>query len=200
MLTRTTVPAQAAPTRAIPGQEALGSVLRHCASAGGHLNPLALSPSVHGYRTVLMSGRDHETLEGKMFTEQIWTNIEAQKRNREWIAALRSGSYRQGQGKLRTLNSESALSDTKDKFCCLGVACNLYDSSRWRFFSPDVVTYMHEAGILPNEVMNAYCLKDNDGGNGDDDHTTSLAARNDYGATFEQIADIIEKELNKALA
>jgi hypothetical protein len=34
-----------------------------------------------------------------------------------WIAALRSGEYKQGCDVLRTLN---------DEFCCLGVLCDLY--------------------------------------------------------------------------
>ena len=34
----------------------------------------------------------------------------------EWVEALRSGEYKQGGGKLRN----------GDKFCCLGVACDLY--------------------------------------------------------------------------
>jgi hypothetical protein len=34
----------------------------------------------------------------------------------EWIEALESGEYRQGRGSLRTYD---------DKYCCLGVACDL---------------------------------------------------------------------------
>lgn len=40
---------------------------------------------------------------------------------RAWTAELRSGRYKQGQGKL-THTSE----DQKDADCCLGVACKLY--------------------------------------------------------------------------
>lgn len=40
----------------------------------------------------------------------------------KWLAALRSGEYTQGRDRLRTLNSE---------FCCLGVACDIADSSQW---------------------------------------------------------------------
>lgn len=45
-------------------------------------------------------------------------NIEFVKK---WIAALRSGRYEQGTGALRTGNN----------FCCLGVACDVHDPSRW---------------------------------------------------------------------
>ena len=40
-----------------------------------------------------------------------------------WIQALRDGEYRQNNGCLRSKN---------DEFCCLGVACNVYDPSGWR--------------------------------------------------------------------
>lgn len=38
-----------------------------------------------------------------------------------WINALRSGKYKQG---------ISALRDKDNKFCCLGVLCDLYDKDR----------------------------------------------------------------------
>lgn len=37
-------------------------------------------------------------------------------RIRKWIAALRSGTYKQGMGQLKN----------GDAYCCLGVACDLY--------------------------------------------------------------------------
>lgn len=39
-----------------------------------------------------------------------------------WIAALLSGKYEQGKACLRTADN---------KFCCLGVACDVIDSSSW---------------------------------------------------------------------
>jgi hypothetical protein len=39
------------------------------------------------------------------------------KNMRKWIKALRSGEYKQGCGALRP---------SKDKFCCLGVLCDVY--------------------------------------------------------------------------
>ncbi len=45
----------------------------------------------------------------------------------KWIAALRSGQYDQTQGRLR-----SPLTDEYNKFCCLGVACDVYDSGGWK--------------------------------------------------------------------
>jgi len=46
----------------------------------------------------------------------------ARQNLQQWIAALRSGQYNQAKGNLRA---------DKRQFCCLGVACHLYDSSRW---------------------------------------------------------------------
>lgn len=40
----------------------------------------------------------------------------------KWIAALRSGQYKQGQKCLRTAD---------DCFCCLGVLCDLIDNTGW---------------------------------------------------------------------
>ena len=39
----------------------------------------------------------------------------------KWVAALRSGKYKQGRGALRK----------GDTFCCLGVACDLIDKDGW---------------------------------------------------------------------
>lgn len=39
----------------------------------------------------------------------------------KWVSALRSGKYEQGKSRLRC----------GCKFCCLGVACDLYDPTRW---------------------------------------------------------------------
>lgn len=39
---------------------------------------------------------------------------------KKWVKALRSGEYEQGQNKLLERTNEG------DKFCCLGVLCNIY--------------------------------------------------------------------------
>jgi hypothetical protein len=40
----------------------------------------------------------------------------------KWLEALRSGKYKQGQAVLRT---------SADRFCCLGVLCDIVDPSGW---------------------------------------------------------------------
>lgn len=57
-----------------------------------------------------------------VFTPTIATDLEAQKRVRKWIRALRSGKYKQAEGVLR--NNHNA-------FCCLGVACDISAPGDW---------------------------------------------------------------------
>lgn len=40
---------------------------------------------------------------------------------KKWLAALRSGEYKQGKNKLRD----------GDRFCCIGVLCDIVDDSHW---------------------------------------------------------------------
>ena len=40
----------------------------------------------------------------------------------KWVAALRSGKYKQGIGYLRS---------TSDEYCCLGVLCDMSNSDTW---------------------------------------------------------------------
>lgn len=46
----------------------------------------------------------------------------------KWIEALTSGQYAQGEGKLHIM----AMDDEPDKYCCLGVLCDVYDPSGWK--------------------------------------------------------------------
>lgn len=44
----------------------------------------------------------------------------------QWLPALRSGEYRQVTQRLRGPRDSTILG-----YCCLGVACNLYDPTKW---------------------------------------------------------------------
>jgi hypothetical protein len=100
---------------------------------------------------------------------------------KKWVAALRSGEYKQAQSQLKT----------EIGHCCLGVACELakqagvisdYKSSEW---------------FLPVTVRNWLGLATHGGTyqeSEDTDLDMSLARKNDRGATFSEIADIIESE------
>lgn len=106
------------------------------------------------------------------------------KENREaWVKALRSGDYEQGQGKLHQ----------NDRWCCLGVACDL--AFKAGVLSQPIVSrmgifrYDGDDNYLPTVVqawlgVTMHAVKTEGG--------SCLAARNDEGATFAEIADLIE--------
>jgi hypothetical protein len=102
---------------------------------------------------------------------------------KKWVAALRSDDYEQGQKYLRVY----------DKFCCLGVLCDLVDPSRW--VSPShTVASVYDGSILglPRLVRDVTGVDEF----GTIDYATArnLAEMNDDGFSFGQIADVIEKE------
>lgn len=69
-----------------------------------------------------------------------------------WIAALESGEYEQGRGYLKT------SAEGVDKFCCLGVLCDLYSKEQdvpWSRWHAERIFSMDEATVaLPATVMN----------------------------------------------
>lgn len=103
----------------------------------------------------------------------------------QWLAALRSGEYEQGQGELR---------DAHNRFCCLGVLCDLHAKAGLGEWNDR--QYLNTPNILPEAVVQWAGLSDdvpevngmpltdlNDGINGYDLHT------------FAEIADLIEAHL-----
>ena len=107
---------------------------------------------------------------------------------KSWLAALRSGEFEQTTMEMRSGNA----------YCCLGVACELYrltyGEGHWKktdsadfYFS---IGRENTGGLLPVRVKDALGLTDI---NGHFDGS-NLARINDRGATFVEIADIIESE------
>ena len=101
----------------------------------------------------------------------------------KWLAALRSGQYRQTQSWLRR----------SDGYCCLGVACELYRQEVggfWSNASDFVVNRRSSNSHLPVEVAQWLGLIQQggmyEGG--------SLVELNDNGKSFAEIADIIESK------
>lgn len=121
----------------------------------------------------------------------------------EWVAALRSGEYKQGAGQLAYVSPNGNAS-----YCCLGVLCDLLAqqgriSQRTRIHDEgggSVYFKSHgeedeDTGVLPKGVAKLVGLGvDNPavlyGGT-----LTDLASLNDGGASFKEIADLIEREL-----
>ncbi len=105
---------------------------------------------------------------------------------KQWVTALRSGQYRQGTGQLRQ----------DDKFCCLGVLCNLHAQAHPGIAAAQKTTglYMGQLYLLPKEVVKWAGMKSDIGNytvpNGDY-HT--LAIDNDhFGKSFNDLASVIE--------
>ena len=103
----------------------------------------------------------------------------------KWVAALRSGKYKQGQGELRSRHN---------RFCCLGVLCNTVNARRWRRPMSGLEgpwLYNHQAErdalSLPAGLSRDLDLPP--------DVTDYLAEWNDEGIGFDAIADWIEAEL-----
>lgn len=117
-----------------------------------------------------------------------------------WLTALRSGEYRQGTGQLRSEKDGDLF------HCCLGVLCDLFVKEKndpnigWKIDEVfDNITFTNghdsEPATLPSSVKEwAEINEDNPliDVNGMQD---SIAAYNDDGGTFEEIAAIIEKQL-----
>ncbi|BAU40152.1 hypothetical protein [Ralstonia phage RSP15] len=125
----------------------------------------------------------------------------------KWLAALRSGEYKQGQEQLR---------DDQNNFCCLGVLCNIHAQENPDFAARQKKTtaYDGEQGLLPKVVSKwAKLDDDNPGFNmpfsvrgtrnasyGDrltfkKGESVDIAYLNDGGLNFRQIADVIEAVL-----
>lgn len=111
---------------------------------------------------------------------------------RAWVAALRSGRYHQGPGRLRVTRNG------RDEFCCLGVLCDLgkHRDIRWKrsavfdgewFYSGSSSILSAGLSYLPDVVRDAAGL--------DGKIEDALVQANDEGVTFCQIADAIEEYL-----
>ena len=110
----------------------------------------------------------------------------------KWVAALRSGDYKQTNSQLRN-----------DKgFCCLGVLCNVHAQEHPKIAAKqtDPGMYLESAYTLPTEVMKWAGLSSYIGEKRDykqlaigGDYYHHLAAANDSGISFKRIANWIEK-------
>lgn len=107
----------------------------------------------------------------------------------QWVAALRSGEYEQGRGVLHHVPTNT--------FCCLGVLCDLAAKAGVveADHGPDLTVYDGHTAVLPESVyrwagldMDHPSVKLVDGLDG-------LAAHNDNGVLFPELADAIEGQL-----
>jgi hypothetical protein len=104
-----------------------------------------------------------------------------------WVAALRSGDYKQGTKVLRTV---------ADSYCCLGVLCNLVDPNGWERSGVEIVNHDSYAFRYKGKRVYGALPVDLQG----EKHISPwvnihLIHMNDSGSTFDQIADWIEENL-----
>lgn len=101
-----------------------------------------------------------------------------------WVKALRSGDYKQGWFALHV----------NDKFCCLGILCDIAHKERVvkNVRNNEIgVAYDFNGKILPESVMKWAGMHSRKGEF--KSSLKSLIDYNDHGASFQEIADIIEK-------
>lgn len=108
-----------------------------------------------------------------------------------WVEALRSGKYSQTREQLRCDEPHGSL---PAGFCCLGVLCDLHDPNLWEGESYWFANGMRENGTLPPTVKEWAGMQSADGRIGPWGKALgNLAAMNDAGSTFPQLADLIEQ-------
>jgi len=120
-----------------------------------------------------------------------------------WVKALRSGKYKQGIGYLNKDN----------KFCCLGVLCDLatksksiniqtkFDTNTKSIYNENIISdhrifcyYDKELALLPQKVKEWAGMRNINGVFESNNKTEyCLTELNDNGKSFKQIANIIEK-------
>jgi hypothetical protein len=109
----------------------------------------------------------------------------------KWVEALRSGKYEQGSGLLRDTN------ETVDKFCCLGVLCDISEKGEWITDLCGDVCYKvldepPSSSVLP-ESIKQWANMISKVGLFDTSDKGTLTLQNDTGKSFNEIADIIEE-------
>lgn len=108
--------------------------------------------------------------------------LEQQKANRKlWVKELRSGRIKQGRGQLEKRDGS---------MCCLGVLSKL--SGAERNTDNSLITYDNNR-FAASQTAREWVGLSNDVG-GYDRNIKSLAADNDDGMIFAELADIIEAE------
>lgn len=116
----------------------------------------------------------------------IYTKEQTAANRKKWVEALRSGKYKQCKNKLRKTDLEVI------RHCCLGVACDISGLGKWASNNSFTITGDLDwvTNYPPVSVTRWLGLSDAYGSY----INSNLAAQNDKGLTFKEIADIIESE------
>jgi hypothetical protein len=113
----------------------------------------------------------------------------------KWLEALRSGRYQQGTKELRSLTN---------RFCCLGVLVDILMPENWkigenRYYIQESETSTALA-VLPKSISDTYglsCTVNIHSFYYEDReiNVSTLTEANDFGMSFDEIANIIERDL-----
>lgn len=116
-----------------------------------------------------------------------------------WVAALRSGEYKQGRHRLKRRREHQ-----KSEYCCLGVLCEIAvqdgvikppEKIEDEGFPGSAYKYEGDKFSLGPRVQEWAGIESNPAVKDPNGHWSSLADMNDDGASFEEIADVIERQL-----
>ena len=107
------------------------------------------------------------------------------KLQKKWLEALRSGGHERG---------KTYLKSEDNRFCCLGVLCDIVDNKAWVWDEPSYEWKGH-TGALPESIRAEVGLTDAGEFKTPIEGNYSLASLNDSGNySFAEIADIIEEK------
>lgn len=126
---------------------------------------------------------------------------------KQWVAALRSGKYKQGEGKLRKLavDPETCEPTGEQQFCCLGVLCDLVEPNQWKKADSSDEEWANGRGLdedgdectnMPRKALQKKLGLDRPvtrSGPTDETIAGKLAEMNDDGKSFAEIANWIER-------
>lgn len=107
----------------------------------------------------------------------------------KWVAALRSGDYKQGM---------NALYKENGSYCCLGVLCAVLGHKPVKATSGEFYEILGETSVLPFEVVEEAGLRDNDGSANEKVSSgfTSLIDVNDTSKSAERADDVSANDFN----
>lgn len=109
------------------------------------------------------------------------------KSQEKWLEALESGEYKRCTSQLCEVNIKTG----EEKYCCLGVACELMVGKKKQYRDEDssIKSYDGEECFLPGYVAKKLRFKENS--------QQELTCMNDNGKTFKQIAKYIRNNPEK---
>ena len=166
--------------------------------------------------TTTVGSNGTEIVTSDMFI--VWTEQEVKKHQVDLIKALRSGYYRQGDGRLLTVRNANLGNPTSwEAFCCLGVACDMSGLGEWapmiqhsgnkmrnyRITNPATGKTENYPTLMPKLVAEYYGWPSevenpqlpHEDSNYPAEQSAGMANLNDdYGWNFKQFADALELE------